>query len=365
MTLAVLLAAMTTQLFAQQRNTDNLWRNPSFEDANGAKTGWHFGSQIWTQEDTSNPKDGAKAISMYVSFGGMISSLSTDGALAKYAIEGADAFNLTYWYRGKIKKPNLGVVVRYYTSAAADMHSFELDVPSSAVQPTSNDQWVQKEVVIPTTIPSGAAVSHIVVMLNLKADTRDTGSIVIDHFSLNRVYNKPAIVVNKPDGLKATAYQREAELTWEGSIDPEVSWEIEHNGKKIQTKTPSYLLTGLEPQREYNIKVVAKKEDVTSDAAELKVSTQSPYRSKDDEERIPYLRTITRSEGQVRKTINLFYNDLYNGNAKITYYFDGVEIKPTGYQLTFPATGKHTLKVHIEESASEVWTLNYNLNINE
>lgn len=365
LTLAVLLTALSGQLFAQQRNEGNLWKNPSFEDANGAKTGWHFSSSIWTQEDTSNPKDGSKAISMYVSFPGTISSLSSDGSLAKYAIEGADAFNFSFWYRGKTRKPNLTTVVRYYTSEGQEAHVHEMDIPASAVHPTSTDEWMQKEITIPTSIPSGTAVTHLVVMLRLQSDTRDTGSIVIDHFSLNRVYTKPLIVVNKPEGLKANEYQREAELSWEGSIAPEVSWEVEFGGKKFETKTPKYLLTGLEPKNEYPVKVIAKKGEVTSnEAAELIVRTQSTYRSKDDEERIPYLRTITRSEGQVRKALDLFYNDLHNGSAKITYWLDGTEVKPTGHQLTFPSEGKHALRIRIEESPSEIWILNYTIQVN-
>lgn len=364
MTLAVLLAAMTTQLFAQQRNTSNLIQNPGFEEGANGQEGWSISSSIWALEEKNDPKGGSRCLRLNVASSGMVTRKKADASIEQYAIEGADGFTFTYWYRGNFTKTELQTRVRYYTKAGDEIAKFEQVIPGSGITSATNE-WVQKEVVIPTSIPSGEAVSHIAVMLEFKGRWNAAGTIDIDDLSLMRTYNKPLIVVNKPTKLEAAAYQREAELTWEGSIDPEVSWEVQADGKSYTTKTPSYILTGLEPQREYNIKVVAKKEDVTSDAAELKVSTQSPYRSKDDEERIPYLRTITRSEGQVRKTINLFYNDLYNGNAKITYYFDGVEIKPTGYQLTFPATGKHTLKVRIEESASEVWTLNYNLNINE
>lgn len=363
MTLAVLLAAMTTQLFAQQRNTSNLIQNPGFEEGANGHDHWKFIS-FFGEEDTQKPKTGQRALKVNIGGSATLTPKNSEGASMRYAIDGADSFTFSYWYRGAMNKGEVFTAVEYYAAEGDTRYKHYLKVPGSSIS-SATEEWTKQEFSIPTTTPKGDAVSHIVIYMEFKVRFGGFATLYFDDFSLNRVYTKPAIVVNKPEGLKAAAYQREAELTWEGSIDPEVSWEVQADGKSYTTKTPNYILTGLEPQREYNIKVVAKKEDVTSDAAELKVTTQSPYRSKDEEERIPYLRTVTRSEGQVRKTINLFYNDLYNGNAKITYYFDGVEIKPTGYQLTFPATGKHTLKVRIEESASEVWTLNYNLNINE
>ncbi|MDO4707547.1 MAG: fibronectin type III domain-containing protein [Porphyromonadaceae bacterium] len=364
LTLAVMLTSLSTQLFAQQRNTGNLIENPGFEDGANGQDGWSISPSIWALEAKDKPKAGIRSLRLNAASSGYVTRKNDDASIKQYAIEGADSFNFSYWYRGSLSKVELQTRVRYYTKAGDEVPKHEMVIPGSSISSPTND-WQLKEIVIPTAVPNGAEVSHIAVLLEFKGAWNARGAIDIDELSLSRAYSKPLIEVNKPSKLEARAHERELELTWEGSIDPEISWEVEFSGKKVATKSPSYILTGLEPGREYLVKVVAKKEDVTSEAAELKTTTRTPNRSKDDEARIPYLRTLQRGDGQARKTIDLFYNDLHNGAAKMTYWVDGTEVKPTGHQLTFPSVGKHSLKIQIEESANEVWILNYNLQIND
>ena len=82
----------------------------------------------------------------------------------------------------------------------------------------------------------------------------------------------------------------------------------------------------------------------------------------DYEGRIPYLYTI-REDGACPQTLRLYYNDLANPDALITYKIDGVSVTPEGSVLTFPSKGRHILQIEIEEAPERKWEIEYKLNV--
>lgn len=369
------VAALSANLDAQTTKA-NLLTNPSFEQLSEyAETsprykflGWSYGNQLLLMEDT-NAKDGARALKIYPSAGGgYLSPVNEDLDLQTYAVGAAEAFTFSYWYRGDLKYPNLETEVRYYNSSDLYTPLQETIIPESAVTiaGASKNVWTQKEVEIPVakTI-GGKAVTHIAVLLKVLNKSSESGVISVDLFSLTEGGLKKKVELPKPAGLRTSAYEREVELSWQKSIDPDVSWEVVYAGKTVKTQEPKFILASLEPNTQYSIKVCAVKGEDKSAYEELTVRTSSIFKDRADETRVPYLRTLVQNEGNIGKTLNLFYSNLHNGNAKFTYWIDGQKVEPNGYTLQFPTAGEHKLKIRVEESATEVWFLNYNLEIAE
>ena len=63
-----------------------------------------------------------------------------------------------------------------------------------------------------------------------------------------------------PENLKAKTQQRELELSWLPTAEPEVSYEVKVNGKAVGTTTATqFVVTQLAPGTSYNIEVVTLK----------------------------------------------------------------------------------------------------------
>lgn len=372
--LAALLLSGSANLMAQQTPT-NLLTNPSFEKLSEYAEqsprykyeGWSYGAQLLLMEDTQKPKDGTKSLKIYPSAGGgYLSPVNDDLDLQTYQVGSAEAFTFSFWYRGSIKHPNLETEVRYYNDSDLYTPLQETIIPESAVTKPNNNTWLQKVVEIP--IPknlNGKAVTHIAVLLKVANNSRESGDISVDLFSLTSGGVKVKVDVPKPMGVKNNAYEREIELSWEKSLDPEIRWEIIEGSNTYQTTTPNFILTKLLPNKEYKIKICAVKGEDKSEYTELAVRTSSILKDRNDDTRVPYLRTLAQSDGYTSKVLRLYYNNLYNPDAKFTYWIDGTEVKPNKDVLNFNTVGNHRLKVRIEESPEEIWFLNYNLEITE
>lgn len=370
---AMLSAASVLPLAAQTKGT-NLLTNGSFEKYKGSADapmryryeGWSISDQIFAQE-AAEAQDGSKAIKMYVSSGGSITPIN-DKLMAKtFEIGTAKTFTLSFWHKGVLRKPNLATIVKYYNASDLEIPIREIQIPGSQV-PENQSSWAKKVVEIPTTVdnlPEGSKpITHISFYIEVRSDYRDRGEIAIDNFSLVKSGEAAKVEIKKPQNVKAQAFEREVELSWEPSLDKDISWEVTVAGKTYTTKTPSYIVAGLEPKTPYSIEVRTVKGAEKSEAETIKGTTQSLYKDASEDTRLPYLRTITRTEGNTGKVLNLFYNGLVNSNAKFTYWVDGQQVTPTNHQLTFDSTGKKMLKIKIEESASDIFILNYIIQVN-
>ena len=167
-----------------------------------------------------------------------------------------------------------------------------------------------------------------------------------------------------PTGLRAQVQQREVELSWNAVSEPGVSYEIRCNDKMIATtKATSYIIEKLSPDTPYRFTVTTVKGEETSKPSQpLNEHTFQMAENVDDAGRIPYLYTI-REEGTCSQTLRLYYNDLADPNARISYKIDGASVTPEGSSITFPNKGKHILQIEIEETPERKWEIEYKLNV--
>ena len=80
----------------------------------------------------------------------------------------------------------------------------------------------------------------------------------------------------------------------------------------------------------------------------------------DEEGRIPYLYTV-REVGTGTRTLRLFYYDLANKDAQISYWVDGVAVTPADSSITFASKGEHLLRIEIAETPERKWDIEYKL----
>ena len=167
-----------------------------------------------------------------------------------------------------------------------------------------------------------------------------------------------------PENLKAKTQQRELELSWLPTAEPEVSYEVKVNGKVTGTTTgTNFVVTQLAPGTSYNIEVVTLKNNTRSaKAATLNTATEALTHAVNDENRIPYLYKV-RENGTCPRALPLFWKELADANAKITYWVDDQQQEPTDGRLLFPKSGEHFLHILIVESDGREWELDYQLNV--
>lgn len=161
-----------------------------------------------------------------------------------------------------------------------------------------------------------------------------------------------------PTGLAAKTFQHEIFLTW--NADEANAWEVVVDDRSpIRTSTPQYTLDSLVHNRQYTIKVRTIKGEDFSTFAVLQATTQNIQKSIDAPDRIPYLRTI-RIDGITPKRLPLYFNDLANEKACITYKFNGHPITPIDNHLHLSSSAyKDKLEINIDEGEGRRWHIVY------
>lgn len=201
--------------------------------------------------------------------------------------------------------------------------------------------------------------------------------IEIDDFTMTLIKGQegeaPTPVLQTPTTPKRLAQrytQREASFEWTASSEDIDGYELEiaelqgrttSNAKVVTTKETKHIFEGLEPGKNYQVRLRSVKGTTKSE-----YSTPSTFSTRSlggfTGGEIPFLYTINE-DGTCPQKIGLYYTELSNPNAKFTYFIDDQEVKPEGKTLSFPSTGEHELRIIIEESADKVWELNYQLNV--
>ena len=70
-----------------------------------------------------------------------------------------------------------------------------------------------------------------------------------------------------------------------------------------------------------------------------------------------------REVGTCPLTLRLFYHDLANPDAQITYRVDGTPVTPVQNSITFASKGQHLLQIEITETPERKWDIEYKLNV--
>lgn len=283
------------------------------------------------------------------------------------AVTPGSGYTLTFWYkidRGATKYPSLGV---RFTWAKANGDEISLPSENGARlltrQLKSND-WKQET--FEFTAPNNAEISKMGLMLRITGTDGDP--IHFDDISLieTRPATPPAPPAPAvPTELKAVSkHQRELELSWAEATTTGTTWELKvGENAAIELNQNSYTVEDLDPNTSYAIKVRSKLNGVYSEwTSALSVQTVDYIERPESSNRVPHLRTISE-EGTCPQALSLFYNDLANKQATISYKVDGTTIAPQGKILTFPKKGKQVLTIEIAESADKIWALEYNVNV--
>lgn len=170
-------------------------------------------------------------------------------------------------------------------------------------------------------------------------------------------------------------YQHEVVLTWNKPYqDAErYAWHVYINEAEtpVLVKQNSYTIENLPAAKKVKIKVVQLYDGRESDVfKELSTWTTRFFYKLDDTKRCPYLRT-PRIDGNCPIVLDLYYNELANENALISYKIDDVPVTPVGNKLFFvwnpqDVTSLHQqnkLEIHIDELNGYVFDLVYYLSV--
>lgn len=318
---------------------------------------WYISDQLGYSR-VKEPHSGQFAVKLYPN-GHSFYSRDKDFNLNCIKINGEGEYRLSYWYKGKAKKPNVIAIVDWYKGNKI----IRKDRLTNEKVKSFTDDWQQK--VITLTAPAGVDKAGIGFELEYDPSANDGGYILFDDISFmqtKEATKEPTLT--PPTGLRAQVQQREVELSWNAVSEPGVSYEIRCNDKKIATtKATSYIIEKLSPDTPYQFTVTTVKGEETSKPSQpLNEHTFQMTETVDDAGRIPYLYTI-REEGTCSQTLRLYYNDLADPNARISYKIDGASVTPEGSSITFPNKGKHILQIEIEETPERKWEIEYKLNV--
>lgn len=359
------LLAMLLPVGATAQEAENLIPNGNFEEF-GTGTykdipvTWQIEQPLFPKCETSIVHGGSKALRMYLN-GATFGPNYTN----PIPVVSGNKYELSFWYYGN---SNRNVIISlYWYKGTQYIQSETFNKFSDKIRAYTEWQEKKREIQVPEGI-NGVAIS-----IKLLQEYGDK-YIIFDDFSLKSIGAGDNTEVPQPKALKAVSYQREMELTWENVAAPGTTWEVETGGKTLSKITPpasgrpSFTVENLKPGTSYTFNVY------TVDASGKKskpasITETTPYlASKDDEERIPFLRTIPRN-GFYNPQINgirTYFTDLYEENASISYLWDGIPVVPVGNWLAFGASNgqkNHVLKVHIVEADGQTWDLEYRLTV--
>lgn len=165
-----------------------------------------------------------------------------------------------------------------------------------------------------------------------------------------------------PPDVTHTTYEHEIELKWEDDESEGVSWEVFVNGELFKTVTSRYcIIYGLDADTEQTIQVHAVKGEERAEGEDIVIRTNKLKKEVNDLTRIPYLRTV-ELDGTCPRILPLYYNDLANAHATITYKLNGQVVKPQDNKLEIKSNSyRDRLEINIDEGEGRIWKLIYYL----
>lgn len=161
-----------------------------------------------------------------------------------------------------------------------------------------------------------------------------------------------------PVGLNVQSFQHELVLTWQSGQDH--LWEVQlDNDPPIRCPHPFHTFERLPHNHPFTIKLRAIRGEQASDTATLHTATQNLNKAINDPDRIPYLRTI-RIDGIAPRRLPLYFNELANPKAHITYKWNGQTMAPVDNHLLLSSSSyKDKLELHIDEGEGRTWNITY------
>lgn len=339
------------QLKAQGLESINIIPNGGFEKWKDTEQpiGWRIVSDIPEQIQEKHPGGtGAYALKIWLNGGSIFMAQPV-------SVKAGKQYTFSFWYKGNIANNEIVVTSLWYEDGRIKSRGKILSVR------TVKDEWKKAEGVV--TIPENIYIMG----MGIKARKAYEGYLLLDDVSMTlKEGEKPNISPSPatPENLRIKAFQREMEISWNKATDPKIKWEVVVDGK-VETviSENSYVKTKLNPGSEHLIKVRAINGKEYSQYAELKGVTEKMSKTENSEDRIPYLRTITTDGKCEGRFLKLYFNELANPNAKISYKLNGVAVQPKDNILEFPNFEgfykQFQLEIYIDEGDGREWEILY------
>lgn len=354
--------------FAQE----NLINNGDFEGAwsggmfDRKPDGWNVGGATVADRKENCPEGNGQTCLMAYLNGGSISQkdLSADGWRTGVidVVEG-ETYHLSLWC-----KTNVDITLNVYfnlSQKTIDDEIYKDQIICQFKLNTNGWQKVEQDIVIPT----GKNINVTSFSVGIPTKYTSGAELLIDNISLTQgKAEKPEdLKPAKPQNVNCDPYQREIAMEWSATDDKDITYEIQiNNGQKTYSdiKGNTFTIEDLTPYQIYKVQIFAVKNGVKSDEVSQVVFTKDYEKPKDSDERIPYLYTIEKNGSCRGRFLKLYYTDLANPNATITYKLDGKPITPKNRVLEFPAFEgnykRFMLEIHIDEGNDYEWDIIYN-----
>lgn len=344
-----LLAIMQAEA---QSTKGNILSNGEFEqwDRPGKPTGWRIEESLFPEkvEDSRPGGSGTYALKVYLNDFSIF--LDPD-----VSVQPEKKYTISFWYKGNINYNDIKLSVLWKKGWQIKKRDYDFIVAT-----TDKDEWLEAKGVI----TSPADIDAMSIKVRMQAESR--GHVIFDDFTVvpegGDEPSEPAL--EAPQNLKIAAHQGEMEISWDKVDDAEVTWEVTFDDEVVAT-TPenSFVKTNLAPARNHTVKVRAIKGTTQSNYSELSETTQGMEKGIADTARVPYLRTITPDGNCEGLFLKLYYNELANPAATITYKLDGNTITPQNNTLEFPTFSgdykQFNLEVAIDEGEGRTWNISY------
>ncbi len=317
---------------------------------------WYINASLFPKR-TKDAHSGDYAMTFYPNGG---SFYTRDAEFYPYhlRVKGGATYRLTYWYKGQKMKNNVITTIDWLRGGT----KLKKDERKAAADLATNisETWQKRELVFEA--PRQADHAGVGFYLEYDGEAQTAGGFIqMDDISLVMIA-EPTANNNllPPTDLKAKAQQREILLSWLPVEQPKAQYEVRVNGEvKTTTSEHQYLLTHLLPNTNYVITIATRVgEELSEKTAQLAVKTQQLDRGVNDDTRIPQLYAI-RENGTCPRRLPLYWRDLAENAAKITYEIDDQAVLPDGDFLVFPSAGEHVLRIVVVESPEREWTLEY------
>jgi len=321
---------------------------------------WFINGTLYPQR-TKDAHGGKYAIRFYPN-GGSFFSRDADFNPSHLPVKGGATYRLTYWYKGQKMKNNVVTTIDWFRGGT----KLKKDERKAAADLATNisETWQKKEIIF----EAPRQADHAGVGFNLEFDDEAQtagGYIQMDDISLVMIA-EPAEIIKllPPTDLKAKAQQREILLSWSPVEQAKAQYEVRVNGEvKTTTSETKCLLTHLEPNTNYTITIATRLgEERSEKTAQLAVKTEQLDRGVNDKTRIPHLYMI-RENGTCPRRLPLYWRDLAENAANITYEIDDQAVQPDGDFLVFSSAGEHVLRIVVVETPEREWTLEYVLQV--
>ncbi|MGR4838870.1 MULTISPECIES: fibronectin type III domain-containing protein [unclassified Bacteroides] len=362
-----LLAMMWMWVIPTVNAQENLLKNGDFEGAWSGSgysmnpEGWTIATQTTGTMSVNEKRDGGNGTKVFMAY------LSNGGSISQndIKVKNGESYKLTLWHKMK-DDSNKKFHIRFncYDSESNWLPDAKVEEVNFTIK--QRDKWMQETFVI--KIPANTKISTMSMSISFPYSSRG-GEVYLDDISLIKSESgstTPEIQKpEKPQQVKVVAFQREITVSWKKSKTEGITYEVK-NGEQEFTKITgtSFTLEKLEPGKSYTIEVCAVKDGVKSEYVRKNAITDKLEKAADSEDRIPYLRTLEPAGSCKGRFLKLYYNDLANPNANISYKLDGKTVEPINNTLEFPAFDgnykRFQLEIHIDEGNGREWEILYN-----